>query len=249
MEIYRGTMELLDYVFYSTVERGKVYETGAFIHNYALAYALGLIRSETYTYARLKQEPHYRTELTPLNGRVYLTPGTPQRIAYRLVQWNTIPEGYAFPGKAASIGYPDWGFARVLRPGSTFTFYLLVGDRRSLPNVPSLHVLLTGRTAYVRLGKFLGKARIRLEGASKVAERSGTFQTNTLLNWRDLAVDPLVCDVLPTSLPTRLIHHARFGDGAFYQARFGQDEVVQLPKAMRFLARPPEPKRSRRRKR
>ena len=53
MQIYRGTIELLDYVFYATVERGKVYETGAFIHNYALAYALGLVQGETYTYARL----------------------------------------------------------------------------------------------------------------------------------------------------------------------------------------------------
>ena len=42
MDIYRGKLELLDYVFFATVERGKVYETGAFIHNYALAYALRL---------------------------------------------------------------------------------------------------------------------------------------------------------------------------------------------------------------
>ena len=77
MQIYRGTLELLDYVFYATVERGKVYETGAFIHNYALAYALGLVRGETYTYARLKQSPHYQAELAPLNGQIYLTPGSP----------------------------------------------------------------------------------------------------------------------------------------------------------------------------
>jgi hypothetical protein len=31
MEVYRGTLELLDYVFFATTERGKVYETGAFI--------------------------------------------------------------------------------------------------------------------------------------------------------------------------------------------------------------------------
>jgi CRISPR-associated protein Csc1 len=43
MDIYRGQLELLDYVFFATVERGKVYETGAFIHNYALAYALRLV--------------------------------------------------------------------------------------------------------------------------------------------------------------------------------------------------------------
>ena len=58
MLIYRGTLELLDYVFYATVERGKVYETGAFIHNYA--------QGETCVYARLVQAPHYVEELTGL---------------------------------------------------------------------------------------------------------------------------------------------------------------------------------------
>jgi len=248
MQIYRGTLELLDYVFYATVERGKVYETGAFIHNYALAYALGLARGETYTYAQLKQSPHYQAELTPLNGRIYLTPGTPQRIAHRLVQWNTIPEGYAFPGKAPSIGYPDWGFARVLRPGCVFAFYVLVNDQEPLPGAPALRDLVAGRTAYVRLGKFPGKARLRLQAASEVTERAGAFRSDTLLNWRDLAIDPLVCDVLSTSLPTRLIHHAHFDGGAFYQARFGEHKVW-LPVAMRFLARPPAARHSRRRSR
>jgi len=236
MQIYRGTLELLDYVFYATVERGKVYETGSFIHNYALAYALGLVRGETYTYAQLKQSPQYQAELTPLNGRVYLTPGTPQRVAHRLAQWNTIPEGYAFPGKAPSIGYPDWGFARVLRPGCVFTCYALMHDDAPLTESPALHDLLAGRTAYLRLGKFPGKARLCLEAASKVTEHRGEFRADTLLNWRDLEVDPLVCDVLPTSLPTRLIHHARFDSEPFYEAHFG-DDVMRLPVAMRFLAR------------
>jgi CRISPR-associated protein Csc1 len=246
MRIYQGTLELLDYVFYATIERGKVYETGAFIHNYALTYALGLVRGETYTYAQLKQSPHYQAELTPLNGRVYLTPGTPQRVAHRLVQWNTVSEGYAFPGKAPSIGYPDWGFARVLCPGCVFTCYVLVQDGVPLPAAPALHDLLAGWTARVRLGKFPGKARLRLEAASRVTERKGVFRTDALLNWRDLEIDPLVCDVLPTSLPTRLIHRAHFDEGTFYEAHFGED-VVQLPVAMGFLARPSEAKRSRRR--
>jgi CRISPR-associated protein Csc1 len=244
MEIYRGTLELLDFVFYATVERGKVYETGSFIHNYALTYALGLVQGETYTYAQLNQSPQYQTELMPLNGRVYLTPGTPHRIAHRLVQWNTIAEGYAFPGKAPSIGYPDWGFARVLRPGCVFTFYVLVHDTVSLPEAPALHDLVAGRTAHVRLGKFLGKARLGLESTSKITEHKGPFRADTLLNWRDLEADPLVCDVLPTSLPTRLIHHAHFEGEAFYEIHFG-DDVVRLPVAMRFLARTPEAGRSR----
>lgn len=248
MQIYRGVLELLDYVFYATVERGKVYETGAFIHNYALTYALGLGRGETYTYARLTQEPHYVEELTPLNGRLYLTPAAPQRVAHRLMQWNTIREGYAFPGKEPSMGYPDWGFARVLRPGCCFVCYLLVSDPSTLPDAPALHDLIAGRTARVRLGKFPGKARLQAQQADKVMTREGPFQTTAMLNWRDLETDPQVCDVVAASLPTRLLSRAHFAEGPYYEARFGQD-IVHLPVRMRFLARPPETRRRARRRR
>lgn len=236
MHIYRGTLKLLDYVFFATIERGKVYETGAFIHNYALAYALGLVRGETYTYAQLKQMPHYSSELKPLNDLVYLTPGTPQSITYRLVQWNAISEGYALPSKTPSIGYPDWGFARVLCPGGVFVFYVLVQDEVSLSKNPAMRGLLSGCAVRIRLGKFMGKARLCLEPASQITEKQGAFQVDTLLNWRDLTIDPLVCDVLSASLPTRLINHAHFDDEAFYNVQFGE-QSIKLPTEMCFLAR------------
>lgn len=239
MEIYRGDIELLDYVFYATVERGKVYETGSFIHNYALTYALGLVRGETYVYARQVQEPHYLEELTPLNGRLYITPGQAVQVSHRLVQWNTLREAYAFPGKPPSLGYPDWGFARMLRPGSRFRFYVLVLSSPSLAEAPALVDLLAGRPARVRLGKFHGKARLRLKRADQVAQHSGPFQSEALLNWRDLEADPVVCDTLATSLPTRLISRAQFNGGNYYEAWFGED-IIRLPADMRFLARAPQ---------
>lgn len=236
MQIYRGSIELLDYVFYATTERGKVYETGAFVHNYALVYALGLVRSETYTYASLRQEPHYQEELSPLGNYFYITPAEPQRVAWRLVQWNTIREGYAFPSKLPSVGYPDWGFARVLRPQSRFTFYVLLRDSGDLPRSPAIHDLLGGRAVRVRLGKFLGKALLRAEAAQSVTEGSGAFQTEAFLNWHDLDSDPAVCDVVAASLPTRLLARAHFAEGAYYQAHF-KDVRVCLPAHMRFLGR------------
>ena len=242
MEIYRGDIELLDYVFYATVERGKVYETGSFIHNYALAYALGLVQGETYVYARLVQEPRYVEELTPLNGRLYLTPGQAERVAHRLVQWNTLRESYAFPGKPASLGYPDWGFASMLRPGCRFRFYVMIHNRGALPPAPALRDLVAGNAVRVRLGKFPAKARLRLEPATAVAERTGSFVSEALLNWRDLEADPVVCDILAASLPTRLLSRAHFAGGAYIEARFG-DDFIRLPKGMQFLARPPEAKK------
>lgn len=246
MEIYRGEIELLDYVFYATVERGKVYETGSFIHNYALAYALGLAQGDTYTYARQVQEPHYQEELTPLNGRVYLTPGQAVRVSHRLVQWNTLREAYAFPGKPPSLGYPDWGFARMLRPGSRFQFYLLLPMQPLDVGVPSVTDLLAGKQVRVRLGKFPAKARLQVHKADQVKAASGPFISELLLNWRDLEADPVVCNVLATSLPTRLISQAQFDSGAHYEAHFGAD-VVRFPEAMRFLARAPQPASRKRR--
>lgn len=242
MRIFRGHLELLDYVFYATVERGKVYETGAFIHNYALAYALRLVKDVPY--AHLRQEPHYVEELSTLNDLVYITPGAPRFVAHRLVQWNTIREGYAFPSKPPSLGYPDWGFARVLRPHSLFSFYLLLADDAHVAGFPALMELWMGKSVRIRLGKFAGKARVKLEPASKITRQEGEFTTTTLLNWRDLPIDPLVCDVVASSLPTRLLNNARFTRSTHYQVSFG-DDLIYLPEGMRFLVRLPDQKRSR----
>ncbi|MFN4073589.1 MAG: type I-D CRISPR-associated protein Cas5/Csc1 [Thermus sp.] len=239
MQIYRVSVELLDYVFYATTERGKVHETGAFLHNYALAYALGLARGSTYTYARKIQQPHYEEELSYLNGVLYLTPAAPLQALYRVVQWNSIGESFVLT-RERSAGYPDWGLARVLRPGSRFRFYLLLHGPERLPDAPALRVLLDGGTVRVRLGKFPAKARLRGEPAQRSEEKRGSFVSEALLNWRDLEADPLVCDVVPTGRPTTLIFRANFDDEPFYEATFGNNEdkeVVRLPKRMGFLAR------------
>jgi CRISPR-associated protein Csc1 len=234
MQIYRGTLELLDYVFFATVERGKVHETSAFIHNYALAYALRLAYAP---YAHRVQEPHYAEELAPLNDHgLYLTPAVPVSVSHRLMQWNTIREGYEFPGKEPSIGYPDWGFARVIRPESCLVFYLLSADAMPALQVPSLRDLLAGHSVRIRLGKFSGKARIALTSAERLAKRQGPFISAPLLNWQDLTADPQVCDLLPAALPTKLVYNARFADDQYYEAHFGQERVY-LPTGMRFLAR------------
>ena len=253
MDIYRGRLDLLDYVFFATVERGKVYETGAFIHNYALAYALKLAAAP---YSHRQQKPNYAEELADLNERqVYLTPAHPKpaQIFFRLMQWNTIKETYGFGKKPQSIGYPDWGFARVLRPGSSFEFYVLIADSSRGSSSPVFRDLLAGRVGYARLGKFPAKVRLQLTRAQQVEPKHGTFTvsasrardaggetqsvTPILLNWRDIVVDPIVCDVYPASLPTRLIASPRFADSDYFIARFSESDRVSLPSNMKFLAR------------
>ncbi|MFM7370560.1 MAG: type I-D CRISPR-associated protein Cas5/Csc1, partial [Sphaerospermopsis kisseleviana] len=47
--IYRCQLELHDSLYFATREIGRLYETEAIIHNYALCYSLGLIDSEIYS--------------------------------------------------------------------------------------------------------------------------------------------------------------------------------------------------------
>jgi CRISPR-associated protein Csc1 len=244
MDIYRGRLELLDYVFFATVERGKVYETGAFIHNYALAYALRLASAP---YGHMIQEPHYEEELSPLNQQgLYITPAEPLRVGHRRVQFNTIAEGYGFPGKEPSLGYPDWGFAGMLRPESTFQFYVLVADPDASRISPTLALAVSGCPTYIRLGKFPGKTRVSLQRAETTETKQGDFIANTLLNWRDLLSEPDVPgDIYATALPTRLIANAQFRKVGHYVSRFGEKDEVRLPLNMRFVARP-VPKRGKR---
>ncbi len=241
MDVYRGTLELLDYVFYATVERGKVYETGAFIHNYALTYATRLAGAP---YAHATQKPNYQEELAPLNAAgIYLTPAAPLHAGHRLIQWNTMQERYAIPGKERSIGYPDWGFARMLQPGCRFRFYILVKDPDQL-DLQALSPAFAGmqdcRPIRIRLGKFPGKARVDVELAKDVETKpAGSFTSRPLLNWRDLPTDPTICDVLATSLPTRLIQNARFDEQAHLVATFGEEDRIALPLGMQYLVRAP----------
>ncbi len=237
MEIYRGRLELLDYVFFATMERGKVYETGAFIHNYALTYALRLASAP---YSHLIQEPHYEEELSPLNEQgLYITPAGPLSVGHRRVQFNTIAEGYGFARKDPSLGYPDWGFVRVLRPESIFQFYVMIADSSASGISPTLALALSGYPAYIRLGKFPGKSRISLRKAETTQARQGDFTANALLNWRDLAVEPPIPgDIYAAALPTRLIANAQFRQSDYYVARFGEKDEVRLPTDMRFVARP-----------
>lgn len=253
MDIYRGRLDLLDYVFFATTERGKVYETGAFIHNYALTYALKLAVAP---YSQRQQKPNYANELDELNQRgIYLTPAHPfpSQIFFRLMQWNAIKETYGFGKKAQSVGYPDWGFARVLRPNSRFEFYLLVNDATQLPASPVLRDLLNGHNGYARLGKFPAKVRLQLTRAPKIEVKHGAFTVGAsrprdadderreaiplLLNWRDITADPIVCDVYPATLPTRLIANPRYAKGDYYVAEFGESDRVVLPSGMRYVAR------------
>ena len=72
MYLYLGQLTLHENLFYATREIGRLYETGRYLHNYALTYALGLAAAP---YFHAEQVPRYGEQLRPLNHRgIYVTP-------------------------------------------------------------------------------------------------------------------------------------------------------------------------------
>jgi CRISPR-associated protein Csc1 len=230
MELYRCDITLHDYLFFATTERGKVAETGPFIHNYALTYALGWAISP---WRNEVQKPHYREELAQV-GRRYVTPAKLLRGSYLLSQYNTMNESYTL-SKARSVGYPDWGFIKCFRPGAVFRFYVISAEPVQLPH-------------YLRLGKFMAKTVLFNTPAGKLEqhggwlrerETSGNRMLQPLLNWNDLSATarPVIYDIIVNALPSRLIDNAVFDGvaGSFLSATFvGEDVPVQLPLGMGY---------------
>jgi len=232
MEAYRCIIELQDYLFFATTERGKTFETGAFIHNYALTYALIMAgiadfpNSGDYpAYYHEKQIPAYQEELQPFNeAGFYVTPAFPDSMRFRNTQFNTQKEGYDFGDKARSIAYPDWGFLRVICPQSTFVFYVLSGKEIGLRP-----------QKYIRLGKFSCKAGLIWQKAGNVIISEGDFDFDGILNWQDLLQKPFLFNIMSGVLPSRLIQKSRFKGSACFKIEFN-DSTVTLPVKMGYMA-------------
>jgi CRISPR-associated protein Csc1 len=82
MYLYSCRLTFHENLFYATREMGRLYETGRYLHNYALTYALGLA---TAPYFHGQQIPSYAAELTPLNEQgIYVTPARGVNVRYEL---------------------------------------------------------------------------------------------------------------------------------------------------------------------
>lgn len=235
MQVYRCDLVLHDYLFFATTERGKVAETGPFIHNYALTYALGWALSPWHNEI---QKPQYREELA-LVGKRYVTPACLVRGSYLTTQYNTMGESYML-SKMQSIGYPDWGFIKCFRPGSQFRWYIVSSEVVPIPH-------------YLRLGKFMAKAAVSaqraqlletLQEALDPQKPEGKQVIHPLLTWNDLPATarPLLYDIIANALPSRLIDHATFTgvSGPYLAATFEDTQTqekkikVQLPARMGY---------------
>ena len=225
MQVTRCNLILHDSLYYATREMGRLYETEKVIHNWALTYALGLIRKP---YRSFNSVPTYQDDLQPINEvGVYVTPAKPIRYDYvistfKLADNRHRPFSTVSNTRKKELGItvtnkPSFGRAKELAPESEFQFYI-VGE---LPNqLPK----------WIRLGLWMSKARIEIEDVkSSLAPKSGVFTCSHLLNPIDLPISPELYDLISMP-PVSLLQNARF------KGEYVEFNDVCLPTSMAYFA-------------
>jgi CRISPR-associated protein Csc1 len=252
MHIYRCRLRLMEKTFFSSREISKSYYTAPLIGNFALAYAMGLCHSPYFNDGTI----HYQEHLGALNEQgIYVTPATIQGQPRFLVeQFNAQPETYWFAmGRGVLVTRPDghqmeltsgtWyarapsGERTMARPANRPQFgrirYLALGNEAAYYVLSQKPLRIP---SYIRLGKFMSKARVANQEMDHTPEEAQDIAMPFLLNPADLGPEiTLHTFDLVTVPPTPLVRNARLsgqfhclGDGTMLPAgmRFGVEELA-----------------------
>lgn len=228
--IYRCTLELHDSLYYATREIGRLYETEPVLHNYALCYALGLVDSDrhsttvaeehSYRYFCSEQIPKYEEHLTPLNQQgLYITPARAVHHASTLNTWKYASNNYHVEMEKTQKNIPSFGRAKEIAPESQFECFIISEKLLTLPK-------------WIRLGKWMSKAEVKLEALPNPKRSQGEFIFPYLLNPLDVMFSHQVLSYDTVNMPpVSLIRNVRM-QGEYY-------EVAQLriPAQMQYRFR------------
>jgi len=188
MYLYLGRLTLHENLFYATREIGRLYETGRYLHNYALTYALGLAVAP---YFHAEQTPRYAEQLLPLNNRgIYVTPARGVRLSYVLNTFKYANNSYHVEMEKGAKNTPSFGRAKEIAVGSVFQFAVLAPGDLTLPR-------------WVRLGLWRSKAEIVWQRAEAQHRTDETAEAGLPLNPLDLPVAFQAFDLIsmpPSSL-------------------------------------------------
>jgi CRISPR-associated protein Csc1 len=194
MRLYLCWLTFHENLFYATREMGRLYETGRYLHNYALTYALGLAVAP---YFHRRQIPHYEEELKPLNERgIYVTPARGVDVRYELVTFKCADTAYHVEMAAKRRNIPSYGRAKEIAVGSQFEFAVISKEPLSLPR-------------WVRMGLWRSKARLKCAGEAEVEVLEPVEWVASLpLNPLDVTGDLRVYDLISMP-PSSLVENAR----------------------------------------
>jgi len=203
-------LHLHDFLFYASREMGRLYETEKYLHNYGLTYALGLAKAP---YANLVQTPRYSEDLNAVNEQgVYVTPAYPLHYAFAFHTFKMANVQYYNFTPQISSNQVVFGRAKELAPESSFAFFVLSERKVTLPR-------------WIRLGKWMAKARVEIVQQGKALEKQGTFRVDGALNPLDLILMPDTCNIVAMA-PASLITNV-YCTGNFYE--LAPEEKRRLP--------------------
>jgi CRISPR-associated protein Csc1 len=212
MHIYRCRLILHEPLFFATREIGRLYETGRYLHNYALTHALKWVEAPWFN---AEQVPRYAQDLAPLNGQVYVTPATPEQVTFQLATFKYGEEQLHVEMQQAERNTPSFGRAKELAPESTFVCYVLSEAQIELPR-------------WIRLGKWHSKALVETQEI-EVKQRNDDYVAACALNPLDVPPGTLRAFDIVSMPPSSLVANARCG-GEYYEVERG----VGLPMGMAY---------------
>lgn len=204
-------------LFYATREIGRLYETGRYLHNYALTYSLGLVQS---SYFHAQQIPAYAEELEVLNEqKVYVTPARGIDIRYQLVTFKFANNAYRVKMEPSSRNIPTFGRAKEIATGSVFEFAVIHPGTFHAPR-------------WIRMGLWRSKALVKAIGEGDLIAINDKEQTASLpLNPLDIEGRLKIFDLISMP-PSSLIENARIETDWLKVEVNGRK--IYLPAAMRY---------------
>jgi len=220
-------LTLHDFLFYASREMGRLYETEKYLHNYGLTYALGMAKSP---YSNLAQVPRYQEDLDGMNQQgVYVTPAHPLRYSFSFSTFKMANENHYSFMPQVSTNRVVFGRSKELAPESSFEFFVLSEKEVALPR-------------WIRLGKWMAKARVDIKWQGLARAHNGTFRVDGALNPLDLTIMPENCNIVAMA-PASLITNVSC-TGGYYELAFdagGYSRTIRLPMEMSY-----QPDRNRR---
>lgn len=217
MLIYHCRLTFHENLFYATREIGRLYETGRYLHNYALTYALGLAVAPYY---HAVQRPSYAEQIEPLNKHgIYVTPARGTDIRYAITTFKYGDNNYHVEMQPAQKNTPSFGRAKEIAVGSQFEFVVLSADKPvQLPK-------------WIRMGLWRSKGQLETKVVEAKRESEATKTASHPLNPLDISLPFSTFDLISMP-PSSLLDQAMLmTDWWVGQSEFG---TVCLPVGLRY---------------
>lgn len=245
MHIYPAELILQEHTYFASREIGSLFESEPLIGNYALTYALGLCPNNPYRLEAGSSGPRYHDDLAPLNQQgLYITPAGFSDLRMALTTFNGQSDSYYFRfdqnaiattrDKTRANNFPQSGRIRMLGLGSHARFYLLDRD----------HLVAAGKVAqlaqlppYIRLGKFMSKARVKWADKPITPQQVQLDQASVsgLLNAADLEDTTTLLAYSTYNIHPAPVLRDVMMRGQFWRFRLDNQDVY-LPIAMQYGA-------------